>query len=818
MATFNRYTDFPDLRSQINRLELEDHKQVQRSITVDTECLHHEDLILAWAALLHAYAGGEDIIFAVDGDTVKVNVLDETVTLIEADARSSDNNINGCRTAIYTKDDDDPSFPLCVCVAKDRVISIVVNTNMLSSELSTRLAKELAARIRWRRQYPGQVVRWHENDDLQLSMLNRKPQHMEGPCLLHHLFEGHALKEMYAVEYLGPDGGISRLSYKDVYRLSRDLSFELGKVLYEHNSTPYAALRIVPILIPQSPALYIAVLAVLMAGAAFCPLDPDAPQERIKFITGDLSAKVILTDEVFASRFCWTGCPEVMVLDPNLSLCHRRTSAQSLRIPESTSNDLAYVMYTSGSTGTPKGVGISHSAVTQSLLAHDEHIPHFRRFVQFAAPTFDVFVFELFFPFFRGSTLICCSRRDLLNDLPNIMNRMGVDAAVLTPTVVGGLIRKRDHVPDLKVLMTIGEMLTRPVIEEFGASDERAGVLYAMYGPTEASIHCTIAPTLHARSKAGMIGQPLVTVSAFIISPPSEVGASSKLEILPAGHVGELALGGYQLADGYFNRLEQTSQAFFELAGYGRIYRTGDKARLLPDGNLECLGRLVTDQVKVRGHRLELGEVEQVVSNLPNVRTAIATVVDGNLVVFCVPEDAHASVETVLEECRHWLPAPLVPEDVVLLDDVPRSPSGKADRKALEYKYRKNITQARGKGSSRRSVANGENSKKAWKPEERSIREVFSRLSAIEESHITQKTTIFQIGLDSVSAVHVAAGLRDQGWSVSAVDVLQSSSLDYFLKDPRRSAKRELYALTLRHLNIDIARQSYRIFGFPAQT
>lgn len=644
---------------------------------------------------------------------------------------------------------------------------------MLSSDLLTQLGKELAARIGWRRQHPGQAIRWHENSDLRPSILNYQPRMIEGPSLLHHLFERHASRDMCAIEYLGLDGEIARFSYRDVYRFSRNLSSQLREALCRHSDAPDAGPRIVPILIPQSPALYVAILAILMAGAAFCPLDPDAPQERIKFIIGDLSAKVVLADEDFATRFSWDGCPEVMVLDASLRRCHRETSAENLAASESTPADLAYVMYTSGSTGTPKGVGVSHFAVTQSLLAHDDHIPHIKRFLQFAAPTFDVFVFELFFPLFRGSTLISCSRRDLLNDLPNIMNRMDVDSAVMTPTVVGGLIRKRHHVPGLQVLMTIGEMLTRPVIEEFGDSEERAGILYAMYGPTEAAIHCTIAAKLHARSKVGIVGRPLDTVSTFILPPHSKDPPTSSLEVLPVGHVGELALGGYQLADGYLNRPEQTREAFLNSAVYGRIYRTGDKARLLPDGTLECLGRLATDQVKVRGHRLELGEVEQVVCNIPGIRTAIACVVDGNLVVFCVPDDANASVETVLEECRHWLPAPLVPEDVVMLHVIPRVPSGKADRKALVSEYRKTHMDVRVNGSSTRAVVNGEHGKTAWTPQEQSIRTIFSRLSRVEESHIRHKTTIFQIGLDSVSAVHVAATLREQGWNVSAVDVLQ---------------------------------------------
>ena len=150
---------------------------------------------------------------------------------------------------------------------------------------------------------------------------------------------------------------------------------------------------------------------------------------------------------------------------------------------------LAYVMYTSGSTGTPKGVGISHRAATQSLLSHDRHIPLFRRFLQFAAPTFDVSVFEIFFPFFRGATLVCCNREEMLDDLPGILRELQVDACELTPSVAGSLLRKRENAPGLKLLLTIGEMLSEPVIKEFGGTPERLSILWAMYGPTEASIH-----------------------------------------------------------------------------------------------------------------------------------------------------------------------------------------------------------------------------------------------------------------------------------------------------------------------------------------
>jgi ferricrocin synthase len=189
-------------------------------------------------------------------------------------------------------------------------------------------------------------------------------------------------------------------------------------------------------------------------------------KELASKLPGDISAEVFVVDHEEPSN-----CSAGLSRDP---------------IPQ---DHLAYVMYTSGSTGTPKGVGISHGAATQALLAHDRHLPHFKRFLQFAAPTFDVSVFEIFFPLFRGSTLVSIRRAEMLDDLPGVMRQMEVDACELTPSVAGSLLRTRACVPRLKLLLTIGEMLSEPVVREFGGGDGRESLLWAMYGPTEATIH-----------------------------------------------------------------------------------------------------------------------------------------------------------------------------------------------------------------------------------------------------------------------------------------------------------------------------------------
>jgi len=210
-------------------------------------------------------------------------------------------------------------------------------------------------------------------------------------------------------------------------------------------------------------------------------------------------------------------------------------------------------------------------------------------------------VFEIFFPLFRGVTLISCERRRLLNDLPGVITQLSVDAAELTPSVASSLLHGRNSVPSLKLLLTIGEMLKKSVVEEFAGDSENAGILYGMYGPTEATIHCTVQNAFRKGMLVNNIGVPLDTVSAFVVKPSTSNTSGVVPELVKLGEEGELAVGGHQLADGYLNRDEQTGAAFVWHPQYGSLYRTGDLARMTPEGQLECLGRISSGQVKLRG-------------------------------------------------------------------------------------------------------------------------------------------------------------------------------------------------------------------------
>ncbi|KAM0563789.1 hypothetical protein ACHAPJ_001522 [Fusarium lateritium] len=582
------------------------------------------------------------------------------------------------------------------------------------------------------------------------SILNARASRLPGPNFLHQLVKPSS--QHTALDHMGNNKRLS-FTYSQLHEAAASLAIRITRASGSVNGQ-----FVVPVLIHQSPLLYVSLLAILKAGGAFCPLNIDAPPERVRFILGDVAATVVLVSKELASEIPDNTSATIIIVDENeedanVSLPPPAESNHRNPQPE----DLAYVMYTSGSTGTPKGVGISHDAAAQALLAHDRHIPSFSRFLQFAAPTFDVSVFEIFFPLFRGATLVSVRRVEMLDDLPAVLRTMKVDACELTPTVAGSLLRRRENAPGLKVLLTIGEMLNAPVVEEFGGNDDRPSMLWAMYGPTEATIHCTLQTAFSSDSSTGNIGVPLDTVSCFIIEIPESDNAKFNMKILPQGEVGELAVGGYQLATGYINRPEQTSAVFID-SPFGRIYRTGDKVRLLPNGKLECFGRISDGQVKLRGQRLELGEVEQAVLRTSGCHSAVAAVVRSILVVFCAV-DVGVIEDAVLKNCGDWLPQYMVPGEVVLMSEFPRLPSGKVDRKRLKSEHEERKT------NMTVDTIDPE-------PSDEIESEILSVISQVLNFKVNKSMSLASVGMDSLKAIKLASTLRKSGFCLDSAILL----------------------------------------------
>ncbi|PNS17152.1 Nonribosomal peptide synthetase 2 [Sphaceloma murrayae] len=609
-----------------------------------------------------------------------------------------------------------------------------------------------------------------------LSVVNPSPAFLDGPDLLHHLIADETT-DAIALEYHDSNGLALQLSYQQLHHRAARLAHTLSRRRGGATDRP----SITPLLIPQSAALYISQIAILKSGSAFCPLNLDVPEERLKFILQDVAATVVLTTPEYKDKFNCLPDLVVLVLDGEGNLLQpgddgpdNGTSARNvppsskdvadhdsgMRIARTT--DPAYIMYTSGSTGTPKAVILSHRAVTQSLLAHDRFIPAFSRFLQFANPTFDVSVFEIYFPFFRKATLVSCDRTYLLSDLSNVVTQLNVDGAELTPSVVASLVRSRNAVPKLRTLLTIGEMLNPQTVREFAGTSSDDSLLYGMYGPTEAAIHCTLQPSFKQSDTVNTIGVPLDTVSCFVIKPTEECSAPDDVQIVPQGEVGELAVGGHQLADGYLNREEQTKAVFINHSEYGPLYRTGDKAKLTERGLLECLGRISKGQVKLRGQRIELGEIEHAASNLQGVHAASASVIDGQLVLFAVADESQVKRADIEDSCRKWLPRYMVPNDIVILKDFPYLPSGKTDSKKLDADYRTSIA----------------DSLQEETPKVADNRKLLEILRLSVNKAIKPTSNLASAGLDSLRAIKLATELRRHGYpQLSAVDLLRCTTV-----------------------------------------
>jgi aryl carrier-like protein len=252
-------------------------------------------------------------------------------------------------------------------------------------------------------------------------------------------------------------------------------------------------------------------------------------------------------------------------------------------------------------------------------------------------------------------------------------------------------------------------------------------------------------------------------VSAFIVSPCINDSLFARITVLPIGEEGELVIGGPQVAQGYLNRPELSAAAFIQDDEFGCLYRTGDKARLLPNRTLECLGRLVSGQVKLRGQRVELGEVEQIISKVDGCHTASVMVIEDNLVAFCAIGSRKVSKSTVTDICSRWLPSHMVPADIVFLPRMPQSAAGKIDKKTLEDSYLQE--------SHRKTYP-------ARRPTSEAGQIILRILHRVLDRDIPLNKALASVGLDSLRAIRIASLLREEGYNVGALDVLSTIDLE----------------------------------------
>ncbi|MFG3599858.1 amino acid adenylation domain-containing protein [Micromonospora chersina] len=447
------------------------------------------------------------------------------------------------------------------------------------------------------------------------------------------------------------------------YRQLDEAANRLARVLLRRGVTREDR---VGVCLPRTPELVVALLAVLKAGAAYVPLDPAYPPARVAFMAADSGVRLVLTRADLAGRF-----PDTAVAVDRLDPVEDATDPA----PPSNPEDLAYVIYTSGSTGRPKGVAIEHRSA--SVLMHwvrqtfDD--VELGGLLAATSVCFDLSVFEIFGPLCWGGRVLLVD--DVLALAAPGADRLPVTLVNTVPSAMGELLTASALPAGVRTVCLAGEPLTAALAARVW-SRPHVRRLCNLYGPSEDTTYSTWAE-VPPDSGDPPIGRPLPRTRAYVLDPDGQP--------VPPGEPGELHLAGAGLARGYLDRPEETRARFLPdpFRPGERMYRTGDRVRLRPDGQLAYLGRL-DDQVKLRGYRIELGEVAARLAALPGVREATAAVRPGPsgdpLLVGYLVGERRDDVRARLAEV---LPAPLVPATLVWLDRLPTLPNGKVDRGAL---------------------------------------------------------------------------------------------------------------------------------------
>lgn len=491
---------------------------------------------------------------------------------------------------------------------------------------------------------------------------------------IHRLFEIQAERAPDAVAVSFGDG---RLTYGELNRRANQLAHHL-------RSLGVGPEVLVALCVERSLDAVVGLFGVLKAGGAYVPIDPTYPRERIAFMLEDAGAPVLLTQARLLPSLPHHEA-RVVLLDGDREAIARCSDEDPP--PEAGPDHLAYVIYTSGSTGRPKGAMLAHRGVVNLALAEQElfGVGPGHRVLQLASLSFDASVWELLMALVTGATLIMVPRAVAVPgpDLLAMMRAEEVSVATFMASVLAALPEgAEDSLPALRTVIVSGEACHADLAERWAPGRR----FFNVYGPTEASCVTTVAE--YARDGAAPpIGTPIQRSTCFVLD--------AALRPVPRGTPGELYIGGVGVGRGYLSRPALTAARFvpdpFTSIPGGRLYRTGDMVRERPDGQLEFLGR--TDhQVKIRGHRVELGEIEAVLGRHPAVRATAAIVRsdaphEAKLVAYVVPRSPERGDGAVVPRFRSFLrdrlPEVMIPSAFVLLDALPLTPSGKIDRAAL---------------------------------------------------------------------------------------------------------------------------------------
>jgi len=569
---------------------------------------------------------------------------------------------------------------------------------------------------------------------------NDTTAHFSKDLCAHKLFEAQAASSPDSVALVFED---NQVTYGELNRRANRLAHYLKDL-------GVAPETLVGICMERSPDMIVSLLGVLKAGGAYVPIDPAYPKERIGFVLKDARIETLLTrQESVESLPEYEG--KLVCLDADWETIAKQSDEDPAA--SATADNVAYVIYTSGSTGQPKGVLVEHRGLCNLVEAQVRAfgVEPESRVIQFASFSFDASVSEIFTALATGAALCLGERNAFFSGATFVqwLRDQAITTATLPPAILSVL--PSEDLPNLKTVVAAGESCPGDIVSRWSA-DRR---LINAYGPTEATVCASLTECAGTYAAGPPIGKPIANTRIYIVD--------ADLQPVPAGVEGELLIGGVGLARGYLNRQGLTAEKFipdpFSRKPGARLYKTGDMARYLPDGNIEFAGRL-DHQVKIRGYRIEMGEIEAALARNPEVAESLAMVredVPGEkrLVAYVVARDGQAvNVSRLRGLLKESLPEYMVPSAVAVIDALPLTLNGKVDRRALPVPER---TRA--------------DLKESYVPPrtviEKKLVEVWTELLGVEKVGVQENFLIgihdhfFDLGGHSLLAVRMFARIRD---------------------------------------------------------
>ena len=503
---------------------------------------------------------------------------------------------------------------------------------------------------------------------------------------------------------------------------------------------------LVGICVERSVQMVVGLLGILKAGGAYVPLDPNYPPERLSYMLADAGVEVLLTQQSLLESLPQNQA-RVVCLDSDWGAIEQYGGV-NLEVGV-TSDNLAYVIYTSGSTGQPKGVAIEHHSPVALCHWAKQTFTTSQLSGVLAATSicFDLSVFELFVTLSVGGQVILAQNA---LDITNLDTVAPITLINTVPSAIAELLRVEGIPPQVQTVNLAGEPIQNQIVQQL-YEHQTIEFVYNLYGPSEDTTYSTKAKLVKGATEAPSIGRPIANTQVYLLD--------SHLQPVPIGVPGELYIGGDGLARGYLKRRELTSEKFihnpFCNSNSERLYKTGDLARYLPDGNIEFLGR-IDNQVKIRGFRIELGEIESVLSSHSQIQQTVVIATEDipghkRLVAYVVSENQSLGTNQLREFLKQKLPDYMVPSVFVTLDILPLTPNGKVDRKSLP-KPEGEITRVEEYVAPRTEI-------------EQTLTKIWQEL--LLKDQVSIHDNFFEIGGDSILSIQVVSRAKNSGIQIT---------------------------------------------------